>query len=171
MGRCPGALVGNHRRIALDVPPVLRWSRTCAELIGHLEVSRGGRHPVEERAPRLRRLLPVEPLAHHGKLQRVVRADRALIVPHAAPKNCGSSWVRSVRRVTTPQLPPPPPLSAQKRSGCEQLLTTSARPSAVTTSASSSPAAAVPKALEKLPKPPLCTRPATPTLVQPPPCT
>ena len=32
-------------------------------------------------------------------------------------------------------------------------------------------AAARPKAFEKLPKPPLCTRPATPTVMQPPPCT
>ena len=39
------------------------------------------------------------------------------MVMAATPKNAGSSWVRSVRRVTTPKLPPPPPFSAQNRSG------------------------------------------------------
>lgn len=87
------------------------------------------------------------------------------------PNRSGNSRVRSVSRVTTPRLPPPPPFSPQNRSGWEQALAVRAVPSAVTTSASSSPAAAKPKAFEKLPKPPLSTSPATPTVVQPPPCT
>src|SRR5215468_3557223 len=83
----------------------------------------------------------------------------------------GSGWVRSVSRVTTPKVPPPPPLSAQNRSGLRAALAIRTAPSAVTTSASSRFAAAVPKPFEKAPKPPPCTRPATPTVVQPPPCT
>ena len=62
-------------------------------------------------------------------------------------RTAGSSWVRSVRRVTTPKLPPPPPLSAQKRSGLVQALAMRTAPSAVTTSASSRPAAASAEAL------------------------
>ena len=44
-------------------------------------------------------------------------SEVALIAPKTPPKETGSSWVRSVRRVTTPKLPPPPPLSAQNRLG------------------------------------------------------
>src|SRR5262249_9574492 len=89
----------------------------------------------------------------------------------AAPSQAGSAWVRSVSRVTTRKVPPPPPLSAQNRSGFWAALAVRTAPSAVTTSASSRFAAAVPKPFEKAPKPPPCTRPATPTVGQPPPCT
>ena len=78
-----------------------------------------------------------------------------MIDPNTPPKNSGSSWVRKVARVTTPQLPPPPPFSAQNRSGFIAALAMRTAPSAVTISASSSPAATVPKVFEKLPKPPL----------------
>ena len=100
-------------------------------------------------------------------------SDVALIVAlRAAEESSGSSWVRRVSRVTTPKLPPPPPFSAQNRSGLragvgdahlavggDDLGLQQARRGECRS------------ALEKLPKPPLWIRPATPTVVQPPPCT
>ena len=88
-----------------------------------------------------------------------------------APIDAGSACVRSVSFVTTPRLPPPPPFSPQNSSGFVQALAMRTSPSAVTTSACSRFADASPKPFEKLPKPPLCTSPATPTVKQPPPCT
>ena len=44
-------------------------------------------------------------------------SDRALIFPHAAPKNGGKSWVRNVTLVITPNVPPPPPLERPKQIG------------------------------------------------------
>ena len=98
-------------------------------------------------------------------------SDVARTLKFTAPNVSGNSCTFSVRRVTTPSEPPPPPFSAQKRSAFVQALQMRTVPSAVTTSACSRLAAASPKALEKLPNPPLCTRPATPTVMQPPPCT
>jgi hypothetical protein len=94
-----------------------------------------------------------------------------VIVASTAPKKPGNTWVRRVRRVTTPKVPPPPPLRAQNSSRLRTGLAIRTAPSAVTTSASSRFAAAVPNPLEKLPNPPPRTSPATPTVVQPPPWT
>src|SRR5262245_26685383 len=66
---------------------------------------------------------------------------------------------------------PASPLRPQKRSGLMQALAITTAPSAVTISASRRLAAAVPNCLEWLPKPPARTRPATPTVRHPPPCT
>ena len=103
--------------------------------------------------------------------RRKAASDFAWMTPSTPPMNCGSSCVASVTLVTTPRLPPPPPFSPQKSSGSEQALATRTLPSAVTTSASRRLAAAMPKCFEKLPKPPLWIRPATPTVQQPPPWT
>jgi len=103
--------------------------------------------------------------------RRYAASEVALMVANTPPKNAGRSWVRNVSRVTTPRLPPPPPLIAQNRSGLVQRLAIRTAPSAVTISASSRLAAAIPYAFEKLPKPPLWIRPATPTVMQPPPWT
>jgi hypothetical protein len=103
--------------------------------------------PVEETLPNRAHSGVVEALTHHGQFERIVGAEADLLGPmqveetfdveleemrnqtpeggvrmrldrsRSGPKNAGSSWVRSVSWVTTPQLPPPPPLSTQNRSG------------------------------------------------------
>src|ERR1700733_5504807 len=101
---------------------------------------------------------------------RYASSDDAFIVANTPPKNSGNGCVRKVTRVTTPN-PPPPPFRAQNRSGFEQALAILISPSAVPTSASNGLAPARPKAFDQLPKPPPRTSPATPTVMQPPPCT
>ncbi len=103
--------------------------------------------------------------------RRKAAGDAACTVRFTAPKSSGSACTRKVSRVTMPRLPPPPPFRPQNSSGSLQALAMRTAPSAVTTSASSRLPEASPKALEKLPKPPLCTSPATPTVMQPPPWT
>ena len=88
-----------------------------------------------------------------------------------APKFSGSGWVASVSRVIAPNVPPPPPFSAQNRSGSCDVVDDPHLAVGGDDLGLDQAGAAVPKPFEKLPKPPPCTRPATPTVVQPPPCT
>ena len=85
-----------------------------------------------------------------------------MIVPITTPKVAGNSYVLSVSRVTTPNVPPPPPFSAQNRSGLVQSLAIRTWPSAVTTSASSRSEAPVPKPFEKTPEAAALHEPADP---------
>src|SRR6266478_5565289 len=67
--------------VSFDLPPVARSLGARAQLAGHLEVTRRGTGPVEERLPQLPRLLPVHSLTHHRQLERVVRSDLDLLAP------------------------------------------------------------------------------------------
>ncbi len=94
---------------------------------------------------------------------------RACTAKSTAPIVRGNECVRRVRRVTTPKVPPPPPFNAKNSSGSRTALAMRTAPSAVTISASSRLAAPVPNCFDRLPKPPLWIKPATPTVRQPPP--
>src|SRR5215469_9880003 len=81
MGSGASALVRDDRSIAGDVPPVA--GRLCAGIgaVEDVDVPGAGADPVEKGAPRCSRLLGVEPLTHHGNLERVVRSDLHLLTP------------------------------------------------------------------------------------------
>src|SRR5205823_2554889 len=86
---CSGTLVLDHRRVALDVPPVTRRGGACAELVRDREVLRRRAHPGEERLPEPARLLRVETLADHRELKSVVGSDLHLLAPMRIEESLG----------------------------------------------------------------------------------
>jgi hypothetical protein len=142
-----------------------------------------------------------EALEHHRDLQRVVAAQPQLLAPVRADQTLRAEVERqpdqlAERRIRgrldgqvdraerlgqrmhaqgqsrdDAEVAATAALQGPEQIGWVQALARRSWPSAVTTSASSRLPAAVPNAFEKLPKPPLCTSPATPTVMQPPPCT
>src|SRR5437667_11430286 len=75
------AFVGNHGRVAGDLPPVARAGDAGAELVGDCVFTRGAAHPFEERRPDLFGLFVVQTLTHHRNLQGVVWRDGDLLTP------------------------------------------------------------------------------------------
>jgi hypothetical protein len=154
-----------------------------------------------KRAPDCLRLLLVQPLEHHGDREDVARLEGDLLAPvrieealaveaDDPPDQLAERGVRcrldrherraeKFRQGMGPQREPGhhaeataiAALDPRNRSGWVQVLAILTAPSAVTTSALSRLAAAIPYAFEKLPKPPLWIRLATPTVRHPPPWT
>src|SRR5271170_7242918 len=75
------ATIGDHERIARDVPKVPRRYRARAVAAAKRKVLRRRFHPVEERQPNRSRLRVLEALAHHEQLERVVWLECNLFAP------------------------------------------------------------------------------------------
>ncbi|CAM5352776.1 hypothetical protein RLIN73S_03274 [Rhodanobacter lindaniclasticus] len=184
----------------IRIPHALRRQREDRHRLGDA-VFRARLHPGQERRPDRLHLRLVQPMAQHAQVQlaaaethllapvrieQIAAIKRDCLGDQGAIRGIGGCLDRAEHRAeerrqfARAQGQPgdhaeaaaatalEAPVQVRIRARCCAMRTW---PSAVTTSASSNPAAAAPSCLEKLPKPPLCTSPATPTVVQPPPCT